>query len=383
MVVQVGFWNDVSGVDLADVDAYRHWSEFITANHALPVEETWQYPPGAGFLMLIPRLGGDFGKSFIALMLLLYLAGTVLLAALAERERRDAGVWAWLLAMPLLATLPVLRFDLVPTVLAMGALLVIHRRPAWFGALAGIGAMIKVWPAVVLFGEWDRRRLLVSGGAAAAVAVVGFVVAATVLAHPFDFLSAQEDRGLQIEAVATAPWYLREMVTGEPPHVVGRYGSHDIASGPADTVATLLSFASLAVLLAAAWWWLARSRAIRRGRADLAEAAVSRDFVFAIVLGLVVTSRVLSPQFMIWLLGVAAVILTAGTGRLARPAWIVVGAVILTAGLYESPANFVLRNTALLVAAVDAGIAMTVMVRGGRLAKSEELAPQPAATGPG
>ena len=35
------------------------------------------------------------------------------------------------------------------------ALVVIHRRPAWFGALAGLGASIKVWPIVLLFGEWE------------------------------------------------------------------------------------------------------------------------------------------------------------------------------------------------------------------------------------
>jgi hypothetical protein len=90
---------------------------------------------------------------------------------------------------------------------------------------------------------------------------------------------------------------------------------------------------------------------------------VSRDFVFTIVLLLVATSRVLSPQFMIWLLGLAAVVLTAGTTRLARPAWLVLGATILSASAFGSPENTLIRNVALLAATIDASIAMVALVR--------------------
>jgi hypothetical protein len=175
MAAQVGFWDHVSGVELEDANTFKAWSDFISLNHALPIENTWQYPPGAAFLMLIPRIGGgDFGESFVITMLVFDLLGLILLATLAEREKRDLGVWVWLLAMPLLFTLPVLRFDLAPTVIAMAALVVIHRRPAWFGVLAALGGMVKVWPIVVLFGEWDRRRLIVAVGAALLTVVVVF-----------------------------------------------------------------------------------------------------------------------------------------------------------------------------------------------------------------
>jgi glycosyl transferase family 87 len=378
MAAQVGFWDDVAGVELEDVNVFEMWSDFIAANHALPVENTWQYPPGAAFLMLIPRLGGDFGESFVALMLLFDLAGLILLAALASRTKRDAGVWVWLLAMPLLFTLPVLRFDLVPTVFAIAALVVIHRRPAWFGALAGIGAMVKVWPIVVLLGEWDRRRLLIAVAAAIGAAALMFGVAGIALGDQTGFLSNQEARGLQVEAVAASPWQLRQIVTGEVPNVVPRFGTNEIGSGPADTVSGLLKWVSLAILIAAAAWWWARDRAIRGGRKDLTLPDVSRDFIFTVILLLVVASRVLSPQFMIWLLGLAAVVLTAGSTRLARPAWIVVGAIILTAGLYQSPANFVIRNLALLVAAIDASVAMYILLRAPGTGESKQLPLEPA-----
>ena len=110
---------------------------------------------------------------------------------------------------------------------------------------------------------------------------------------------------------------------------------------------------------------------------------VSRDFVFTVVLWLVVTSRVLSPQYMIWMLGLAAVVLTAGATRLKRPAWLVIGAAILTTSaygslgayasfynIYGSPLIMIVRNAALLFAAIDASISMYRLVRGPRAESS-------------
>jgi hypothetical protein len=365
IVVQVGFWNHVGGVELQDVNSYESWSNYLAEGH-MPTDEGWQYPPGAAFVMLLPRIGGaPFGQSFVATMLIVDLVGLGLMALLAKRTGRDTGVWVWLLGLPLLQMFPVLRFDLVPTVLMIAALVVIHRRPGWFGALAGLGAAIKVWPIVTLFGEWQRRRLAIATALALAMIGLSFVVAGI----SFDgsqatFLDNQSVRGLQVEAVAAAPWYAREMVTGEPLNEVPRNGGLEIGSGPADAVATALKWLALVVLAAAALWWVARERAIRRGRTGLASAEISRDFVFAVILLLTVVSRVLSPQYMIWMVGLSAVILTAGTRRMARPAWIVVGAVILTAGVYQAPANMVIRNVALLFAALDAAVAMLLVLRG-------------------
>ncbi len=139
IVVQVGFWQP-GGAQYQDVGQYEAWASSIAGAHSLPADETWQYPPGAAFLMLIPRIAaGSYGISFVILMLAFDLVGFWLMTRFAREGGSDTGVWIWLLAMPLLFSLPVLRFDLVPTVAAMGALLVIHRRPGWFGALAGIG----------------------------------------------------------------------------------------------------------------------------------------------------------------------------------------------------------------------------------------------------
>jgi hypothetical protein len=368
MVVQVNVWNEVSGVNYQDADQYSLWADILAHQHVMPPEDTWQYPPGAAFLLLLPHIGVSwFGliyqQSFIAMMIAADLAGLAVMVYLARCTGRSVGVWVWLLAMPLLQAFPILRFDLVPTILVMAALVVLHRRPAWFGALVGAGAAIKVWPIVALFGEWDRKQLAISGAVAAGAIALSFLAAGIFFGDQSTFFDNQSVRGLQVEAVGSIPWYVRQAVTGKVAPTVQRNGTLEIGSGAADAVAVALKWLGLLVLIAAALWWFGRERAIRRGRLDLAEAAVSRDFVFAVILLQIVVSRVLSPQYLIWLVGLSAVILTAGTRRMARPAWIVIGAVVLTAGLYQAPANMVIRNVALLVAAVDAALVMVLLLR--------------------
>jgi hypothetical protein len=363
IVVQIGFWTP-GGADYEDANSYAAWSDWIAGTHSMPTEETWQYPPGAAFLFLVPRLMPlDFKVGFVVLMLIVDLIGFWLMTRLARREDRDTGVWIWLLAMPMLYAMPILRFDIVPTVIAIAALVVIHRRPTWFGVLAGLGATIKVWPAFVLFGEWDRRRLLRSIIAAAATVAAVFLVAWIAFGDQTGFLHHQKDRGLQLEAVATSPWELRHVIDETPTPVVQRFGTNEVDLPAAEPVTKALEIAAFLVLLAAAWWWWLRDRAIRNGREDLADEVLARDFVFTIVLLFLVTSRVLSPQFMIWMVGLAGVVLTAGRTRLARPAWIVIGAVVLTTGIYQSSLNLVMRNTALLVAAIDACITLYLVLR--------------------
>lgn len=363
IVAEVGLW--ASGhPKLQDVNNYDTWSHVLTGEGAFPSGDAWQYPPGAGLLMLIPRvLPGSYGEAFVGLMLLVDFVGLVLLARLARRNGNDTGVWVWLLAMPLLGTFAVLRFDLVPTVIAIAALLVVHRRPHWFGALAGLGAAVKLWPVLVLFGEWDRGRLLRSVATAVAVIAVVFAGSWIAFGDPVGFVSHGGDRGLQEEAVATIPWQLEQIVSGDPYPRAIKFGAWEVNTATAETVATVLGWLTLAALAAAAAWWWRWRRRIGEGWDWLADAAVSRDFVFTVVLLVVVTSRVLSTQYMVWLLGLAAVVLSAGTAHLARPAWIVVGATTLSTATFKSPELTLIRDAALLAATVDAAVAMVRMLR--------------------
>jgi len=366
MVVQVGFWSDL-GVNYQDVEFYKNWADTLAVHHQMPDEESWQYPPGAAFLLLVPRLGSIFGAayqpSFIAMMLAVDLAGLIVMAVLARRSGRSTGVWIWLLAIPLLQAIPLTRFDLAPTVLTMAALVVIHERTTWFGVLVGAGTSLKIFPVVALFGEWERGRLIRATLTAAAVVAFTFAVAAVFFGDQSGFFANQDVRGLQKESVGGIPWYLQWSATGREPEIVLRNGTAEFGGHVAEAVAVALKWLGLLVLLAAALWWVARERAIRRGRTDLADASVGRDLVFTIILLQVVVSRVLSPQFMLWVIGMTAVVLGSERTNIERPAWIAVGAILLTPGIYIAPANMAIRNLVLIAAAIDATVAMVRLLR--------------------
>jgi hypothetical protein len=363
VVAEVARWAN-GHVWLQDVANYERWAFFLTGHGEFPGGNGWQYPPGAGLLMLVPRLFSvGYGEAWVGLMLAVDFVGFLLLARLARRSENEPGVWVWLLGIPLLGIVPLLRFDLVPTVIAIGALVVIHRRPGWFGALAGLGAAIKIWPALLLLGEWDRRRLLRATLAAAAVVGLVFLVSTIAFGDATRFLSHGGGRGLQEESVGSVPWQLAQILGGDPYPREVRFGAWEIVGPGASAVTFLLKAMAFAALAGAAAWWWYRGKAIREGRTELAEDSVSRDFIFAVVLLVVVTSPVLSPQYMVWLLGLAAVVLSAGPTPLRRAAWIVVGAAALSAAGIRSPEVILLRNLALLFAATDAAATMALVLR--------------------
>ena len=76
IVLNAGFWHHEHPINLQDVDVYHRWSEILANEHMIPNEDSWQYPPGAAFLMLIPRIGpASYGATFVGLMLIIDLVG--------------------------------------------------------------------------------------------------------------------------------------------------------------------------------------------------------------------------------------------------------------------------------------------------------------------
>ena len=139
---------------------------------------------------------------------------------------------------------------------------------------------------------------------------------------------SQSNRGIEVESVLASPFMVASWF-GYPVKVVHLYGAFQIA-GPGisavSSFAELLSVVGLGVVL---WWRLMRFRP------RCWTPGLMYDTAFTVVLVLVVTSRVLSPQYLIWLLGLAAVVLTEhGPMRrgtvLARPACLVVCCVLVT-----------------------------------------------------
>ena len=121
------------------------------------------------------------------------------------------------------------------------------------------------------------------------------------------FLGNGEARGLQTESVAALPFVWARMFVGkEGVPEAFRYGSSEVGVPLADAIAPwLIPITGVGLLL------LILARAL--GRLDHVPVA---DIAFVAILWLMVTSRVLSPQYNVWLVGMAALVWAAGSPRM-------------------------------------------------------------------
>ncbi|MFF9864328.1 MULTISPECIES: glycosyltransferase family 87 protein [unclassified Streptomyces] len=315
-----------------DIDhIYRGWYEVLRSG-TYPLDDvTWQYPPAAALAVLSPGLLPfiDYGPAFF---LLAFACDAAVFGLLVYAGRRPgkcmSGAWVWVAGVPLLGPTAYARYDLMVTAVAVAALLAGVRHPRILGALAGFGAMLKVWPILVLAGTLRGRVTLRSWATAVVTAAGVLLLCMAAMPGALAFLTFQRDRGTEIESLGALVFHVARHFGWEGRATLN-YGSVEFL-GP---YVPVVSTAAMALTLGAFGWllvWRVRARAF--GRTTPADAA------FVAVLLFTTTSRVISPQYMLWLVGLAAVCLVHPTSRMRGAARLVLAATGVT--LLEFPIWF-------------------------------------------
>jgi glycosyl transferase family 87 len=300
---------------ILDTPVYQRYGNLI-ADGKVPYRDfAVEYPPGALPVFAVPglaRAGHDqqvtegFRRTFQSLM---WICGAVAIGAMAlvlRALRRSAGdVWAALafaaLAPLLLGSVILSRFDLWPAaIVALALAALVSDRLRTGHALLGLGVTVKLYPAVLLplglafvWRRRGRREAFVCAAFAAVVIVVIFLP--FVILSPggvWDSLRLQLDRPLQVESLGSALLLAAHHafgvgVTGETSH-----GSQNLAGGGAQALAIA---AVVAQALALLWIWTSFARG-PAGREALIRASAASLTAF------VAFGKVLSPQFLIWLI---------------------------------------------------------------------------------
>jgi hypothetical protein len=178
----------LSGRAVTDIALYHTYGERL-ARGLVPYRDfAFEYPPGALPALALPALVTDslgaYRAVFAAEMAVAGAAGVLLLAAALGRLRTGAGERRFALAVvtlvPLLLGGVILtRFDLLPSALVAGAMLLLVGGRLRAGAfVVGVGIAVKLYPVVLvpLVGvvAWrrGRRRELAAVLALAAAPVV-------------------------------------------------------------------------------------------------------------------------------------------------------------------------------------------------------------------
>ncbi|MCX7521117.1 hypothetical protein OSC27_02360 [Microbacterium sp. STN6] len=290
------------GAILGDVTTvYRPWALDAVHGYVVGIDTPWVYPIAAIVPVMLPLVLGPahYVGAWLTLVLIADAAGFAVLIA-GRRPGRVWAAWWWLLFMLLLGPVGVSRLDSLSVPMAIVGLLWLAGRPAVAAVLLTVATWIKVWPAALIAAivVASRRRWrfvalgLVTSGVIALVAVV-FGAGANVLS----FVTAQADRGMQLEAPASGIW-LWQALLGRPGSMVYYQASLNTFEVTGDGVEAgirlmtpLLAFAAAALVLLG----------VRAVRARVPLATLLPDLALALVAALIVFNKVGSPQYMLWL----------------------------------------------------------------------------------
>jgi Glycosyltransferase family 87 len=286
---------------IVDTPIYERYGEAMTDGQVPYRDFPVEYPPAALPVFLLPALGDgssdDYRRRFEGLMAGLGVSCVVLVAAL------TSSLWApvFVATAPLLlGSVYLSRFDLWPAALTLVALalLVAGRPRLGLGAL-GLAVTAKLYPAVLvpiaLAHVWRTR-----GRREALIAAGSFVAAVSAVVIPFAVISPggvwdgfwqQAGRPLQIESLGSGLLLAAHHVFGLDLTMESSHGSQNLAGDAADALA-VVSTVLQAALLVALWVWYARGPATRDRLLVASAAAVCAFVAFG---------KVLSPQFLIWL----------------------------------------------------------------------------------
>ena len=299
--------------EIVDIPVYASYGTAIE-DGALPYRDVRpEYPPGALPAFVVPALLSEdedgFRKVFEALMAICGVATVALMAVAlrglrASRERTVAALGLAAAFPLLLGSVALSRFDLYPAMLVAAALAaLVHERDRLGFALLGAAVAVKLYPAVLapvaLAYVWRRQ------GRREALHCLALLVAVVVLAYlPFVVLAPdgvahsvgrQLSRPLQIESLGSALYLAAHHLLGLDVEMRSGHGSQNLHATGTAVAAVLLSLLQIGVLV---WIWLRRPGS----KEELVRWSAAALVAF------VALGKVLSPQFLIWLVPVVPLV---------------------------------------------------------------------------
>ena len=136
----------------------------------------WEYPVVSLVVVVAPLLLGlsdpsSYLVGFAGLTIVLDFFTFICIASMPGPDGVRRGAWLWVAGPPLLGLVSITRLDLAACAATAGAArLLVGSHSRWSGALLGLGAAIKVWPAALLVaGGTARHQFRLLSGALVAV----------------------------------------------------------------------------------------------------------------------------------------------------------------------------------------------------------------------
>jgi hypothetical protein len=281
----------------SDVELYDSWAANLTYSYFVLLDQDprWQYPPLAAVVFLLGYLIAEKTVGFVFLALLADLTIFVMLTKRSKLESNALPALIWVMTPLVMGPIILGRFDVFPTLLAVFALLHISS-PKKFGAAVAIGALLKVWPILLLLATPRGKFKQVATWFAATFGISSLLLGLWWNGNLFSFLSNQSSRGVQIESVGALPYQIWNAGPGSVVSAV-QFGAIEIVAPSTGLVSLVVTLIGVLLIGVMAFWRVT-------GRLSNAEPS---DIALTVVMISIITSRVFSPQYMVWAFGLLAV----------------------------------------------------------------------------
>ena len=323
-------------------------------NGEVPVME---YPPFALVFFAIPRLFADtpwgYNVAYVAEVLVFMVVGLLLVSKLAERMGHDQkrAMLVYAVLMLLMLEFVVDRYDIFPAILTLASFYMFaSKRHGWACLLLAVGAMTKLYPAVVfplyiLYLAYGRQWRDAAVSCAAFFGTCVLIVGVAWLINPeliTNFLSYHTDRPLQIESVPASVVYFLSMfgltdVWIQPFADPDSFGSDNLMGPLPDAVASVMMPLMVVLILAVyAYYAVLRHRGVRDDDLRLIGLAA-----VAVLMLFMVANKVFSSQYLIWAIApIAFVVASRDTGFERRLLWLSALVLVLTQANFAYNAGY-------------------------------------------
>jgi hypothetical protein len=291
-----------------DIFVYNDWARALLAGHLPWQSFNVEYPPGVLPFMAIP---GDERVYELLFITLAVLADAAIMALLWRARPRGLGSGMWVLLPIALGPIIWVRFDICVAAALVGFVVAL-REQRWrtAGICLAAATLLKLWPLVLLVVAWrliprsGRRAVLgwtLGGIGALTVPVIGFGGGSGLLW----MLRYQGGRGLEMETVWAWPVIVAHAFGAALRPVPGHGTTEVPISGVVSyAVSVVLPLAIVAVV---AYVWRDTGRRLTVASACLLAVSV-----------VLIASKVLSPQYVVWACALVAVVLDEVPARSKR-----------------------------------------------------------------
>jgi hypothetical protein len=313
VAIFAGLFRGVYSIPYSGTGLYYQYGSAIVAGQ-VPYRDVFvEYPPLALVFFTLPRIiGASFRWYYVWYQVEVVVADLAIVAMLYVARERESAPWRVLAPYTalVLAVGPInlQQYDIFPAALTLGAV-VCHarRRDIAMWVFLALGTMAKVYPVLLApvflllddrpVAERSRRAVIAFATTCVIVLLPLLVIAPSSLLRVVNFHAG---RGIHLDSVYSTIAFAARALGLSVVGIVNNFRSWNITGRAAD-VLVRASTPLLVMALLAAYAFI-RSAARRLPAEEVRNVRIAATGASLVLLAGLVTSKVLSPQYLIWVL---------------------------------------------------------------------------------